>query len=320
MDDDASGGSWFIDSTPDQDEEYTTSLDAISGGAAAGKVDLLTVLLHEQGHVLGLDDKLIVGGDGEVMNSLIIPDARRLPTAGQAVGAEPGDLDGAHSAVIVVNSTIQAAVNAAGDGDTIQINAGTYNESVDISGGAGSLKFLGVGAVVIEGAAGGPAFYNSTAETADFTFENLEIHNDGGHPNEDGIRLDGVTGTVQILNNTFTNTDDSHIFIIGSGSSSTTVLIAGNTASDGSVQSTGFIDLQGNGTSTINATIVDNNASGGQSVIQLDPNDTATMNVVIQNNTLAGLCTPTTITTAVAAAVDVAERIFDRRRKYDIQR
>ena len=60
VDDDAAGHGWFLDPTPRDDAEFglpagNDILGATSGSAAAGRVDLLSVLVHEVGHVLGLD-------------------------------------------------------------------------------------------------------------------------------------------------------------------------------------------------------------------------------------------------------------------------
>jgi hypothetical protein len=56
VDIDAAGHGWFVDPTPFEDEEYvrdaTGRLLAVEGGPSDGRVDLLTVLLHELGHVL----------------------------------------------------------------------------------------------------------------------------------------------------------------------------------------------------------------------------------------------------------------------------
>jgi hypothetical protein len=49
LDSDAAGYGWFIDPTPADDAEFT------AGGAAAGDMDLLSVVMHEMGHVLGFE-------------------------------------------------------------------------------------------------------------------------------------------------------------------------------------------------------------------------------------------------------------------------
>jgi hypothetical protein len=52
---DAAGHGWFVDPTPLQDEEFTgtSTMLARPGTAAAGRMDLLSVVLHELGHFNG---------------------------------------------------------------------------------------------------------------------------------------------------------------------------------------------------------------------------------------------------------------------------
>jgi hypothetical protein len=55
----AAGHGWFVDATPQDDAEFAggagQELTASAGSPAFGKVDLLTVVMHELGHVLGLE-------------------------------------------------------------------------------------------------------------------------------------------------------------------------------------------------------------------------------------------------------------------------
>jgi hypothetical protein len=51
IDQDAAGHGWFIDPTPAEDEEFTGT----AGDVLGGRMDLLTVVMHEMGHVLGHD-------------------------------------------------------------------------------------------------------------------------------------------------------------------------------------------------------------------------------------------------------------------------
>ncbi len=84
LDYDAAGFGWFADETPLDAIEF--SMIGISGGRlastgpAAGRMDLLTALVHEYGHAIGLghaDD----AASGSVMLSTLASGLRRLPTA-----------------------------------------------------------------------------------------------------------------------------------------------------------------------------------------------------------------------------------------------
>ena len=60
LDTTAAGNNWFIDLTPSDNSEYLPTSNpfewvAKAGSAAAGKMDMLSVLLHEYGHALGID-------------------------------------------------------------------------------------------------------------------------------------------------------------------------------------------------------------------------------------------------------------------------
>ena len=79
----AGGLGWFIDSTPSDDAEYTSSngrLVATSGAALSG-IDLLTVLMHELGHQLGYADLDTDMANGSIMSDLFSTAERRLPTS-----------------------------------------------------------------------------------------------------------------------------------------------------------------------------------------------------------------------------------------------
>ena len=60
LDTNAAGRGWFVDQTPGDNAEFSLPLSdiqlaAVAGSSAHGRVDLLTVLVHEVGHVLGFD-------------------------------------------------------------------------------------------------------------------------------------------------------------------------------------------------------------------------------------------------------------------------
>lgn len=94
VDNDGGRAGWFLDTTPDADEEYAgtgTRLTA-TGGAAAEGVDLLTVLMHELGHQAGLGDTYDIAARDDLMYGYAYEGERRLPADGQAAGATPGSV------------------------------------------------------------------------------------------------------------------------------------------------------------------------------------------------------------------------------------
>ena len=75
----AAGHGWFVDPTPLTAEEFnldgTGSLTAIAGGDADGRIDLMTVVTHELGHILG-----IVHDETALMDSSLQAGTRELST------------------------------------------------------------------------------------------------------------------------------------------------------------------------------------------------------------------------------------------------
>jgi hypothetical protein len=84
IDSNAGGFGWFIDPTPADNSEFghagaSGSLMATGSSPAAGKMDLLTVVMHELGHVLGLGDVNTADNPGDIMDETLSPGVRRLP-------------------------------------------------------------------------------------------------------------------------------------------------------------------------------------------------------------------------------------------------
>ena len=93
IDDNAAGHLWFVDQTPLLNEEFTEvdgTLTANAATLATGKIDLLTAILHEQGHALGLHGSI---GTHDVMNDALQVGLRRLPTIDQADDAVAGSIN-----------------------------------------------------------------------------------------------------------------------------------------------------------------------------------------------------------------------------------
>src|SRR5207249_11256851 len=74
IDSNAAGCGWFVDPTPHNDSEFTTP----GNQGEQGHMDLLSVIAHEMGHVLGLDHD---ADPDDVMGEALAPGVRRMPTA-----------------------------------------------------------------------------------------------------------------------------------------------------------------------------------------------------------------------------------------------
>lgn len=81
---DAAGHDWFVDSTPDDDAE---SRQPVPGGLGAtpysvafGKIELLSVLVLELGHTIGLDNLDPQEGPYDLMTSVLGTGVRHINT------------------------------------------------------------------------------------------------------------------------------------------------------------------------------------------------------------------------------------------------
>ncbi len=74
----ASGAGWFIDPSPLDDIEFDQDLNATEL-SALGRVDLLTVILHELGHQLGGEDLSVIDHPENVLAESLTTGKRRLP-------------------------------------------------------------------------------------------------------------------------------------------------------------------------------------------------------------------------------------------------
>lgn len=82
LDSTAAGHGWFIDATPENNDEFLPTSDpevwiAKAGSNAAGKLDMLSVLLHEYGHALGIEHS---SDSADYMAASLQPGERRLPS------------------------------------------------------------------------------------------------------------------------------------------------------------------------------------------------------------------------------------------------
>jgi hypothetical protein len=100
IDDDGAGYGWFIDATPWEDSEFVADGGqwlAYAGSPAAGRVDLLTVVMHELGHTLGLPDLDATEYPYDLMSEVLGVGTRRLA-------------NGSHAALVQGESALAAAL------------------------------------------------------------------------------------------------------------------------------------------------------------------------------------------------------------------
>ncbi len=86
IDEGAAGYGWFIDASGAVDDEFSTSVvetefQAEPAGPAAERMDLLTVVTHELGHVLRLTDLGVVEHPHDLMTGSLPAGVRRVPGA-----------------------------------------------------------------------------------------------------------------------------------------------------------------------------------------------------------------------------------------------
>ena len=109
IDSNAAGWGWFVDPTPGDNSEFNATASPTellaSGGAAAAHIDLLTVIEHEMGHVIGLEDS----ADPGVMNIALDLGERRLPDAADTALASGGSFPFAAAALVAQGNHIADA-------------------------------------------------------------------------------------------------------------------------------------------------------------------------------------------------------------------
>src|SRR5262249_57304648 len=88
----AAGYGWFVDPTPADDTEFdgvvaSQELQARPGSPAFARMDLLTVVEHELGHVLGLGDLDPQTVPHDLLTETLAPGVRRFPGPSSAAVA-----------------------------------------------------------------------------------------------------------------------------------------------------------------------------------------------------------------------------------------
>ena len=110
MDNDAAGHGWFVDATPFDDAEFghvvsATQLQTDLSGPPAGQMDLLTLVMHEIGHVLGLDHAEDSSA-GDLMSDHLVTGERRLPSAADVAAASEHNHAASQQGAISENAVV----------------------------------------------------------------------------------------------------------------------------------------------------------------------------------------------------------------------
>jgi hypothetical protein len=97
----AGSNGWFINAKAESDALFAKEASATRrytdpASAPAGRLDLLTTIMHEMGHAIGLPDTYSEKDRDSLMYGYLTKGERRLPRKGQAKGAIPGSVTGTH--------------------------------------------------------------------------------------------------------------------------------------------------------------------------------------------------------------------------------
>jgi hypothetical protein len=193
--------------------------------------------------------------------------------------------------------TIQAAIGAAANGDTVVVSPGTYNELINFNGKAITVQSAkGPGPTIIDGGSRGVVVTFSTSEGRGSVLQGFTIQHGAGQYFGGGIYIAAASPTITgnvitnnaaatggggiygssasplIQGNTITN--NSQIagwsggggggIALGSWNSPLSAQISGNTISGNSFSSGGGLQLNAVGTPTIQNNIIQNNVALSQ--------------------------------------------------------
>ncbi|MEQ8784963.1 MAG: hypothetical protein RIC55_01635, partial [Pirellulaceae bacterium] len=111
IDADAAGHGWFVDATPWDDVEFDAAGAALTADAT-GRFDLLTVVMHELGHLLGLEDHDAEHVHGDALMSETLPLSTRR----------------AHAAAPLTEAAVDAAFDAAFDRDETHDDSAAFED------------------------------------------------------------------------------------------------------------------------------------------------------------------------------------------------
>jgi Bacterial Ig domain len=122
VDTDAAGNGWFVDATPFDDVEFANAVSLTRHytnrfGAPAGRLDLLTAVMHELGHRVGLPDTYALLTRDDLMYGYLVKGERRLPRPDEARRSDPAAVSVSHFLSLqteMFDDSLSLAVGSAG--------------------------------------------------------------------------------------------------------------------------------------------------------------------------------------------------------------
>jgi hypothetical protein len=185
IDADAAGYGWYVDANPADDAEFAnvlgaTRLQTDPSGLPAGHIDLLSTVMHELGHQLGLEDTYALADRDGLMFGYIVTGERRLPGEHEADGATPGSIATEEFAVgpvslgtLPAGRTVTITFDATVNPQTNQFivnpsNQGTVTSSfpsINTNTNVTTVDSLALGDVVFNDVNGNSVFESNLGET-----------------------------------------------------------------------------------------------------------------------------------------------------------
>ena len=126
------------------DPGYNTRFYTDPASAPAGRIDLLTAIMHEMGHALGLSDSYLEQDRDSLMYGYLTKGERRLPAKDQASGAMPhagGEMHFLTSPVVI--GTLPAGKSVVVT-YTVMVNVGTTAPTISNQGTVSGSNFANV--------------------------------------------------------------------------------------------------------------------------------------------------------------------------------